>query len=166
MSVKLAQLEHLVLVRGSIPTLDWIREFPTLRHVGLGAVRGVNDATLSALDQLTALEWLQLYKLPHVTRFPEFRDSGLVRVELESMSGLRSIDAIDDLKFCRSLRELEVISSRLPADAFRPLVSHPSLVAATIGLGSARKNQEVDQMLGVSRASAASQFERRHFQDH
>jgi hypothetical protein len=164
MPASLPRLEQLELIGGSVEALGWVERFPKLRHLALGRVRGVDDMTIEELDRLPALEWLRLALLPHVTRFPNLQHvQTLIRVDMDGMRGMRDADAVATLSELRNLLELEVTSSRLPTDAFRPLIGHPSLSAATIGLGSVAKNNAVADMLGVPPASSIRAFSRRYF---
>ncbi len=153
---ELPRLRQLVLVGGSARGLDWIPRFPDLRVLAIGRVRGIDDAALTSLGQARSLEWIRLALLPHVTTLPDLRQvSTLVRVDLDGMRGMVDEGSLATLRDVLSLQDLEVTAARLPVEAFRPLVDHPRLTAATIGLGSTRKNEEVCRMLGVPPAAPA-----------
>jgi hypothetical protein len=142
----LPELRSLDIKLGGTNNLTRLTELTKLRYLELWMVRGLTN--LDPVTSLANLQYLYLQALKNVTTLPSFRPlARLRRVHLETMKGLRDLQAVADAP---TLEELLVVDMpRLTPEAFRPLVGHPRLKSATIGLGSARKNQAAEELLGV-----------------
>jgi hypothetical protein len=76
----------------------------------------------------------------------------LERLHLENLKGLTDLSPASE---AAGLRDLLLISmNHLKVDNFRCFLDHPSLRAATIGLGSLRRNKEVSELLGLEAVSS------------
>ena len=74
---------------------------------------------------------------------------GLHRLWVETMKGLTDLTPIREAP---DLRQLAVIDMpQLQAEAFVPLVGHPTLLSLRSGLGSKRKNDAVEQLISLPR---------------
>lgn len=71
--------------------------------------------------------------------------SELRRVHLETMKGLSDLSSVAAAPVLEELLVLDM--GHLHPEAFQPFVGHPRLRAATIGLGSTRKNAAVKHLL-------------------
>jgi internalin A len=109
-------------------------------------INGLED--LSMIAQLTTLQNLFLQALKNVTAMPSFRDLHVLRrVTFDTMKGITDLSPIADAP---NLEELLIVAANhLNSDDFKPFVGHPKLRAATIGLGSTRKNEQVQKLLGL-----------------
>jgi hypothetical protein len=91
---------------------------------------------------------LFLQALKRVSRIPPLHKLGeLRRLHIETMKGLTDLRPISTAP---SLEELVISDmAHLQPDAFRPFISHPTLKAISIGLGSFRKNKAVHDLLNL-----------------
>lgn len=152
-------LEHLGLgrTRSTAHSLRILERFGALRSLwleGVGAieyleiwlVRGLSD--LTPLAELKSLRYLFLQALKQVRRLRSLaRLSSLRRAHVETMSGLEDLAPIADAPNLEQL--LLVDMKHLSPDAVRPFVGHPALRAASLGLGSIRKNRRADDLLDL-----------------
>jgi hypothetical protein len=109
-------------------------------------IRGLND--LDMIGNLKNLRYLFLQDLKNVTRLPSFRTmDSLRRCHVENLKGLSDLTPISEAP---NLGEMVIVGmNHLRADDFRSFKGHPTLRAATIGLGSIRRNSEVSAYLGL-----------------
>src|SRR5206468_12239618 len=86
--------------------------------------------------------------LKNVTSLPSFQNlRQLKRVTLDTMKGISDLSPIADAP---ALEELLIFgANHLRPDDLRPFVEHPTLKAASIGLGSIRKDEQAQQVLGL-----------------
>lgn len=160
-TVSLPRLESLALSLGSLHDPHWPAQHPHLRYLALRGVRGVHD--LGVLEHLPSLEWLWLDGLGGVDHVPDLAANRcLLRVDLTGMRGLRAPDALAGVAGAPQLRELLVSESRLPVDAFRPLAGFRQLERVGVGLGSNRRNQQVDAILSRPPQRSVSGFAADH----
>lgn len=142
----LRELWWLELKLGGITDLSLLPQIGRLKYLELLMIKGLSD--LSAIGRLGSLQCLVLHALKNVTELPSFEGlNDLRRVTLITMKGLKSIGAV---AAAPALEELQVLggSALLPKD-FAPLVGHPTLMRASVGLGQDRKNREVAALLGL-----------------
>jgi hypothetical protein len=101
---------------------------------------------------MPALRSLFLQALRRVTQLPDLSAAAsLRRVALEGMGGLSDLTP---LATAPALEDLLLIDMRhLQPEALRPLVGHPRLRAATVGLGSDRRNRAAAELLGLPRVT-------------
>jgi hypothetical protein len=116
-----------------------------LRYLELWMVRGLSD--LSAVAELPALRYLFLQDLKNVTSLPSFRSlRELRRVHIENLKGLSDLTPIADAP---KLEELVLLGMRqLSIQSLMCFRDHRTLKAATVGLGSQRRNVEAASLLG------------------
>jgi hypothetical protein len=146
----LERLESLELKLGGAADLRALPEIGRLRRFEAWLVRGLSD--LEPVASVESLRSLFLQSLRGVTALPSFdRLVELKRLHLESMKGLNDLSGI---AAAPALEELLVIDMpHLQPAAFLPFVGHPTLRAATIGLGSHRKNGAVREILPLPTTS-------------
>lgn len=160
-AVSLPRLESLALTLGSLHDPHWLTCHPHLRYLALRLVRGVRN--LDALAHLPSLEWLWLDGLGGIDHIPDLTpNTNVLRVDLTSMRGLRTPEALAGVARAPRLRELLVSESRLPAEAFRALASLRQLERVGVGLGSDRRNQQVDAMLARPPQRALHEYAAEH----
>jgi len=143
---ELPELRALDIKLGGTNNLTRLPELTKLQYLELWMIRGLTN--LDAVASLGNLQYVFLQALKNVTALPSCRPlARLRRVHLETMKGLRNLQPVADAP---ALEELLVVDMpRLTPETFRPFVGHPRLKSATIGLGSARKNQAAEELLGV-----------------
>ena len=146
----LTQLWSLDIKLGGTKDLSLLPEIGQLKYIELWMIRGLTN--VQAISDVTSLQFLFLQALRRVEKLPSFkRLHKLKRLHLETMKGL---DDISPIAKAPALQELIVADTpQLLPEQFRCLVAHPTLEAATIGLGSIKRNEAVKQILGLPRAS-------------
>jgi hypothetical protein len=140
------RLRSLDIKLGGTRNLNQVASFTTLKYLEVWQVKGLSD--LGFMGDATSLEHVFLQSLKQVTQLPSFgKLTRLKRVELEQMSGVSDLAPVADAP---ALEELVVSHARhLRPEDFRPFVGHPTLRAASIGLGSIRRNEQVQSLLGL-----------------
>jgi len=140
----LRELEELELKLGGTRDLRLLPHIGRLRYFEAWLVRGLAD--LESLAAALSLRFIFLQALTQVAALPSFAPlADLRRVHLETMKGLRDLAPV---AAAPALTEFVAIDmGHLRPEAFRPFVGHPALRAARIGLGSARKNAAVRELL-------------------
>ncbi|TCB92675.1 hypothetical protein E0H26_23725 [Micromonospora zingiberis] len=150
-------VDALALTLGSLTADQWPDAVGNLRYLAIRGVRGVNE--LKRLNEIEALEWLWLDDLTKLSELPDFAQfRALLRLDLTGLKSLREADALRSLSRAPRIEELLVADSRLPVEAFRPLVGHPTLNRVGAGLGSERRNDQVDELLGKPIPSSFRDF--------
>jgi hypothetical protein len=146
----LRQLWSLDLKLGGTKDLRLLPQIGSLKHLELWMIKGLQD--LSVIAEVTTLQNLFLQALKNVTVLPSFRNlHRLRRVTLDTMKGLTDLSPI---AHAPALEELLVVAANhLRPDDFRPFLGRPRLKAATIGLGSTRKNEQVQKLLGLPKCA-------------
>ncbi|MEO6021510.1 MAG: hypothetical protein ABIP45_14795 [Knoellia sp.] len=144
----LRQLRALDLKLGGTKNLALLPELHSLKYLELWMVKGLAD--LSPISGLTNLKYLFLQALRQVDTLPVM--NGLValdRLWIETMKGLTDLAPIRNAP---SLRQLAVVDmAHLQPEAFAPLTEHRTLESLRAGLGSKRKNDAVDSLMGLPR---------------
>lgn len=109
-------------------------------------IRGLDD--LDAIANLEHLEFLFLQSLPKVDRLPSLHGcSNLRRVHLETMKRLTDLRPVADAP---RLEELVIVDMpHLDPDELSCFVGHPTLRAASVGLGSLQRNRAAREALGL-----------------
>jgi hypothetical protein len=154
-------LESLAVTLGSIRNPQWLAEQENLRYLALRAVKGLGN--LDILKSLRFLEWLWLDGLSAVEMMPDLSSSTrLLRVDLTEMRGLRAPDALEGVARAPRLQELLVSESHLPVGAFRSFERHPQLKRVGVGLGSERRNSDVESMLSRPPQRPLQEFTEEH----
>ena len=146
----LGRLRSLDLKLGGTRDLALLPEVGTLHYLELWLIRGLDD--VSMIGRMPALRSLFLQALRRVTQLPDLSAAAsLRRVALEGMGGLSDLTP---LATAPALEDLLLIEMRhLQPEALRPLVGHPRLRAATVGLGSDRRNRAAAELLGLPRVT-------------
>jgi hypothetical protein len=153
----LHRLRSLALRLGGTRDLSLLPKLSALRYLELWMVKGLAD--IRPVEQLRELRCLFLQDLKNVTELPSFAQlSNLQRCHIENLKGLHDLSAIASAK---NLCELVVVSmSQIPVSGFECFRNHPTLQAASVGLGSMRRNAEVARLLGVPPVSEMKPVER------
>lgn len=144
----LSSLRALDLKLGGTKNLALLPELQSLDYLELWMVKGLSD--LSPIAELPHLEYLFLQALRQVESLPVMTNLvGLRRLWLETMKGLTDLTPI---RQAPNLRQLAVVDmGHLQPDAFAPLAGQPALDSLRVGLGSKRKNEAVDRLMGLPR---------------
>jgi hypothetical protein len=148
--IPLQHLRSLSLKLGGTKDLSLLPKLSRLRHLELWRVKGLID--LTSVGNLTQLRSLFLQDLKQVARLPSFIQlSDLHRCHIQNLKGVHDLCPIAAAK---NLRELIVLSMRhIPVAGFDCFRNHPTLQAASIGLGSLRRNAEVAELLALPNVS-------------
>lgn len=143
----LTRLRALDLKLGGTKNLDLLPRFAELEYLELWMVKGMRD--LSPVSELSRLEYLFLQALRQVERLPDMSGmKGLRRLWIETMRGLSDLSPICSAPNIRQLAAVDM--THLQAEAFAPLVGHPTLESVSAGLGSRRKNEAVAGLIRLS----------------
>jgi hypothetical protein len=144
----LAHLRALDLKLGGTKNLSELPDLEGIEYLELWMVKGLSD--LTPVAYLPRLEYLFLQSLRQVTALPPMAGlNSLTRVWLETMKGLTDLSPLRDAP---SLRDLAVIDMpHLQPEALEPLVGHPTLKTLRHGLGSKKKKEAVDALMGLPR---------------
>ena len=146
----LPELEILELKLGGTTDLGELPRLGQLRYFETFLVRGLRN--LEPVAELGSLEYLFLQAQKQVTSLPCFeRARKLRRVHLQTMKGLQDLAPFARAPSIETLVAFDMV--HLAPEHFRPFKGHPTLREAAIGLGSKRKNEEVDALLGLPRPS-------------
>lgn len=139
-------LERFWLGLGGTTRLIGLDLLERLKHLEIWLVRRLSD--LRVVGSIRSLESLHLQALGRVTSLPSFAALATLRtVHLETMRGLKDLSPI---AAAPALTELRLVDMRqLTADSMRPFLGHPTLRAARVGTGSARRNAEISKLLGL-----------------
>jgi hypothetical protein len=131
---------------GGTKDLSLLPEIGQLKYLELWMIRGLTD--LQAISDVTSLQFLFLQALRRVEKLPSFKKlQKLRRLHLETMKG---VDDISPIAQAPALQELVVADMpQLQPEQFRCLETHPTLKAVRIGLGSKKKNETVNRILGL-----------------
>jgi Leucine-rich repeat (LRR) protein len=142
--VELKKLWWLAIKLGGTKDLSALAQMSALKYLELWMIRGLED--ISVVSTLKNLQYLFLQDLKNVKRLPDFSEClSLSRIVIENLSELTDLSP---LLTAANLEELVVTNSHnLQPSAFIPLQQHTSLKSARIGLGSLKKNNEVEQIL-------------------
>jgi hypothetical protein len=143
----LKELRAFTLKLGGITNLSALREIKSLRYFEAWMVRGLAD--LSVLADMKSLTHLFLQSLPHLKELPSFASLKSLRwVTIEALKNLTDLSGVAQAPNLEELALLDMGHLRLPN--LEPFVGHKTLRAAGMGLGSLKRNEAADQLLGVS----------------
>ncbi|MBC3808358.1 hypothetical protein H8K52_13470 [Undibacterium seohonense] len=150
----LKSLVSLDIKLGGTRNLDALPRIGRIKYLELWQISGLTD--LSAIGDIINLQYLFLDRLKNVAELPSFRRlANLRRVELSGMKGLTNLRPVSDAP---NLEELSVGGVRhLEVEDFQPFLSHSSLKAVNVGLGSTKRNEAVANYL--KRAEYCGAFE-------
>jgi Leucine-rich repeat (LRR) protein len=142
----LRKLKKLQILLGGTTDLTMLGNIKSLECLMLWMVRGLSD--ISPISRLFKLQTLQLHNLKNVSVLPDLTNCAQLKTividMLPKMNDLRpllSAEALEDLTFIGGSRFV-------PAD-FICLKKHEALKSARIGLGSVKKNKEVQAILSL-----------------
>ncbi|MER7455786.1 hypothetical protein [Micromonospora sp. NPDC126480] len=159
-TLELPRLESLALTLGSLKSDSWVSRVGDLHYLAVRGTRGVT--TVDWVRKLRSLKWLWLDDLSKVGRLPDLSANvELLRVDLTDMRNLREADSLESLRNAPNLEELLITESRLPVEAFRPLVDKASLRRVGVGLGSQRRNEDAQTLLARPAPSSLTDFSSR-----
>jgi hypothetical protein len=141
----LKSLTGFSLFLGGTGDLGALRELPALENLFLMRVTKLDD--LSVLSDLVALTTLRLDWMRNVTALPSFAPLTRLReVRLDTMKGLLDLAPV---AAAPNLQRLTVQNMpQLAAEAFRPLLGHPTLRELSAYTGRKGVNDAVKQMFG------------------
>jgi hypothetical protein len=141
---------------GGLENVEVLQMMPKLVAFQAMRTKGLSD--LTPVATLTDLQYLALGDLAQVERFPDCSKlRKLRRAFLDTMNGIKDLTG---LAKAPALEELIVINSKITADVFKPLVKHPKLKRATIGLASRKEEKAADAAFGARAVSVfGTEFE-------
>jgi hypothetical protein len=142
----LKNLWSLDIKLGGTKDLRLLPKIGDLKYLELWMIKGLQDVNVIA--EITTLQNLFLQSLKNVMALPSFRSlCSLRRVTLDTMKAITDLAPIADAP---ALEELLVVgANQLQPDDFKPFVGHATLKSATIGLGSIRRNEQAQELLGL-----------------
>jgi hypothetical protein len=142
----LKSLLSLDLKLGGTKDLRLLPQIGKLRYLELWMIKGLTD--ISAIGHLTHLRYLFLQSLRRVEALPDLTDAHeLRRIRLQNMRG---IDDLRPLATAPSLEDLQLIDMvHLQPENLRCLVGLAKLRGVDLGLGSIRKNEAAEALLGL-----------------
>jgi len=142
----LEALRSLDMKLGGTRNLSLLPNVGRVQYLEFWLIKGLAD--LNAVASMPCLQYLFLQALKNVTQLPPFaRLTELKRVHIETLKGLGDLSPV---AAAPALEELVVADMRhLRPESFEPFVGHSRLRAATIGLGSLRKNAAAERLVGL-----------------
>ena len=142
----LRNLQEFELKLGGTRNLAFLPEIGRLRHLEIYRVRQLHD--LSFLAGLRELQRLHLEALGGVAALPSLAPlTRLRRVVLATMKGVTDLAPVAAAPALEDLGLVEMPHLRL--EHLAPLVGHPRLRCAIMGLGSLKRNAAAMALLGV-----------------
>jgi len=152
---ELPALDWLALKEGRFEAFDALGRLRQIRYLELWRVGGLEK--LDFVGTLSALQFLFLQSLSKVKRLPSFASlASLHRAHLESLKAVRDLRP---LAAAPSLEELVLVDMKqLTHEALLPFRDHPHLRAATLGLGSRKKNEAAEKLLGLPKCGPGTEF--------
>jgi len=164
----LKRLQDLDLRRVKLPTLELLREHPSLQSL---QIMFGNTTDLAALPTLPKLRWLALRGVSGLSDLAPFAAClGLQCLWLQALSGVTKLPPLDKLKKLRyvevnrltRLTDLRPLAAapiledlwienmpHLKSQHFRPLVGHPKLRRVAVSIGSQKEAAQVHDMLAI-----------------
>jgi hypothetical protein len=140
----LRSLTSLELKLGGTRDLALLPQLGPITYLEIWLIRGLSD--LSMLQDVITLERLGLEALRNVTELPDLsRLTRLTNVSLRNMKGLTDLSALATAPALQHLWLWE--SPNLQPEAVLPLVGHPSLKTAHLGIGGAKKRAAAQALL-------------------
>ena len=142
----LRHLWSLEIKLGGTIDLSLLPRVGRLKYLELWMIKGLQN--IDPIAEIGTLQNLWLEALKNVTSLPSFRRlPALRRVTLDTMKGLSNLSPIAEAP---GIEELAVLCmGQLPLAAFEPFAGHATLKFATVGLGSERKNRQIESLLGL-----------------
>jgi internalin A len=145
-------LRSFELKLGGTTDLRLLPRIGQIRYLELWLIRGLDD--IEAIGRMPQLRALFLQALKRVERLPDFGGAPNLRwIRLETMKGLNDLRP---LATAPALEEIVLVDMpQLGVDDLRPLLGAPRLRAASLGLGSVRKNEAGTALLGLPSVKGA-----------
>jgi len=139
----LEQLWSLDIKLGGCRDLSGLAGMDQIKYLELWQIKGLQD--LDVVSSLRGLQFLFLQSLANVVRLPDFSDlSRLQRIHCQNMNALMDLSALSS---ARSLEELFFSTSRaLPPEAYEWIAELENLTAATVSLGSAKRDERFREL--------------------
>lgn len=156
MLTPLKKIWWLAIKLGATNNISHLSKLTSLKYLELWMIRGLED--ISSISGLINLQFLFLQDLKNVNKLPNFsKCSSLRKIYIESLKGLSDISP---LLQASSLEEILLVSANnfKPAD-FTCLMNHKNLRTGFIGLGSKKKNEEVETMLNLTPPGSYPEFD-------
>lgn len=145
--IPLRNLRKLEFTLGNTTNLSHLPELPELRYLGLTQVSQLRD--LSFVSELTELRYLLLHNLNKVETLPSF--SKLSKLRWVYIESLKSVHCLAPITEAPSLEQIVFVNMpQLTPNDFEVFVGHPRLQSAAVGLCSHVKNEQAQQILGLS----------------
>jgi hypothetical protein len=116
-----------------------------IKSFSMSEIRNMED--ISFISGFRSLQELDLSCLNRVTHFPQLASKNTVRRMF--IDNMKSLSSIEHIFKCKNLVDFifRGASTTLMPQDFQPLTSLRKLKYATIGTGSERKNQKIDELL-------------------
>lgn len=144
--VPLKKLKLLDVSLGSIGSLEHIPRIGKIEELELCRIRQITQ--LDFLEDMTRLKKLTIRDFKQIRRLPSFKK--LKQLKYVHIWNMDNLESVAPIAAAPRLEKFMAWDMKLPSAAFQPFVGHPALKYHRIGLGSMKRNQEVDQMLGLS----------------
>ncbi len=138
-------LRSLELKLGGTKDLTLLPSVGQLEHLEIWQVRGLVD--ISSIGELPHLRYLFLETLSRIEQLPDFSHSqALERIHIEGLKGLTSVEQVSNAP---NLRDLVLDVPQLGLEDIRCLAGHQTLKRASVGLGSVKRNDAAQELLGL-----------------
>jgi hypothetical protein len=142
----LDRLLSLDLKLGGTKDLGLLPRIGKLKYLELWMIKGLTD--ISAIGHLRHLRYLFLQSLRRVETLPDLSEAvELRRVHLQTMKGIRDLRPLATAPALEELLLVDMVHLR--PDDVRCLVGLPNLKAFSAGLGSIKKNDAAEALLGL-----------------
>ena len=141
----LDELRSLKLKLGGTNDQTLLPRIGKLEHLEIWQVRGL--VVLSPIGDLERLRYLFLETLSRVEKLPDF--GGTPEPERPHTEGLKGPTSITAIANAPNIRDLMLDVPQLRIDDIACLVDHPTISAASIGLGSVKRNDEAREVMGL-----------------
>lgn len=144
--VPLKKLWWLAIKLGGTCNLSLLPELTGLKYLELWMIRGLKD--ISPISKLVNLQKLFLDRLKNVKSLPDFSLCRNLK-DIQINTTKEGISDVSSLQSAVNLEELLFSGHTLQPGDFICLKKHPSLKCALIGLGSHKKNTEIEKILSL-----------------
>jgi internalin A len=153
----LRNLKGFALKLGGTKDLSLLSKVGRLNYLELWMIRGLTD--VSAISELVSLRYLFLEDLKSIQTMPSLqRLTSLSRCDIDNLKGLRDLTPI---AAAPNLKEIVVVNmGHLSPGSFESFRNHITLRAATIGIGSQKKNDVVAALLRKPKVTGIKPIEK------
>jgi hypothetical protein len=147
--VPLRNLWWLAIKLGGTKNLRLLPSVGRLKYLELWQILGFSD--IEPVGDVETLQLLQLQSLRRITHLPSFRKlKNLRALWIDTMRGLSDLSPLEE---AQNLEDLGIIAApNIRVEQLEPLKRLPSLRRVTIGLGSMKRNLEVEQLFNMPNA--------------